>query len=199
MSSYSRQQLEDWLKTIEILHGKVLDVGGSQNPIKGRLKEWAVTDYKILDLEEPHEVKRKPDFVHDLNSSLIPSLGKAQNKDWKHDYYDYVFAIEVMEYMWNPNRALSMMNSFLKKGGTLYISFHFIYPVHNPVDQDYLRYTPNGARKLLKEAGFEIVEEVPREFITTNIHHLVSGEGMRPAKNYGEHEYQGLLVKAIKK
>ena len=67
--SYSRQQLEEWLKTIETVSGRVLDVGGSQNPITKRLRNTAILfeDYKILDLEQPHECKQKPDIVMDLN------------------------------------------------------------------------------------------------------------------------------------
>jgi len=37
MSSYSRIKLEEYLKTIDV-KGKVVDIGGSQNPIKGRVK-----------------------------------------------------------------------------------------------------------------------------------------------------------------
>ena len=201
MSSYSRQQLEAWLKNIELEPDKkILDVGGSQLPIQSRLGEARVfkNEFKILDLEVPHECKKKPDFVHDLNSTLVPRLGLGDNKNWERGTYDYAFAIEVMEYMWNPIHALGMMCDFLKQGGILYISFHFVYPVHNPVDQDYLRYTPNGARKLLKEAGFEIVEEVPRLFEHRSIFTAVMDEKMRPAKNYDEHQYQGILIKAKK-
>ena len=41
------QQLEDWIKTLDV-SGSVLDIGGSQNPIKGRTKSWDVNEYKIL-------------------------------------------------------------------------------------------------------------------------------------------------------
>ena len=46
----------------------------------------------------------------------------------------------------------------MRRNSILYISFHFIYPAHNPTEQDYLRYTPNGAVKLLEETGFRIIE-----------------------------------------
>jgi len=72
MSSYTRQQLEDYLKTIEIQGGKVLDVGGSQNILsEKRLKIFKPDEYKILDLEQPHECKQKPDIVCDLNYPII--------------------------------------------------------------------------------------------------------------------------------
>lgn len=71
MSSFSRKQLEEWVKEIEVKGGKCLDVGGSQNPITKRLKIFESNDYKILDLEIPHECKRKPDIICDLNEPII--------------------------------------------------------------------------------------------------------------------------------
>jgi len=193
MSSYSRQQLEAWLKTIEIIDGDVLDIGGSQNPLNGRLKTFTPKDYLILDLQQPHEVKKKPDVIADIEREMSEELKK------NHWPFDYIFCIEVTEYFYNPLGALKNMNIFLKQGGILYISFHFLYPVHNPHEVDYLRYTPAGCRKLLSEAGFEIVEEKPR-VLKTNIHwqQMVSTEGMRPSKEYGHHEIEGLLIKAKK-
>ena len=61
MSSFSRIQLEDWLKTIEIKGGRVLDVGDSQNPVKNKLKMFELDEYKVLDFKEPHECRAKPD------------------------------------------------------------------------------------------------------------------------------------------
>ncbi len=207
MSSFSRQQLEAWLKTIHIVSGRVLDIGGSQNPLNGRLKTFRPSEYKILDLEQPHECKQKPDIICDINDDLngelfeIGSFEVKQNELMRisREYFDIVFCIEVTEYMWNPYTALQNLQRFLKKGGILYISFHFLYPVHNPHEVDYLRYTPAGCRKLLKEAGFEILEEKPR-LLKTNMYwqQMVSTEGMRPSKEYGHHEIEGLLIKAKK-
>jgi SAM-dependent methyltransferase len=188
MSSYSRQQLEAWLRTIEVKNQRVLDVGGSQKPLTGRLKTFQFQEYRILDLPVPHEEQKKPDYVGDLNYFMQGT-----------ENFDVVFAIEVMEYMWNPMQALMNINRYLRKGGLLHISFHFIYPVHNPVDQDFLRYTPNGVRKLLQETGFEILEETPRVFSDPQmVGYAIGGEGMRPAKGYNECHLQGLLVKAQK-
>lgn len=186
--SETRKQLEEWLGTLQI-SGNVLDVGGSQNPIDARVQEWEVDDYKILDLQQPHETKRMQDIVVDIQEFI----------DWGQKFwfeylneFDVAFCIEVSEYWWHPVRAIENIRKFLKRDGVLYISFHFVYPVHNPVDQDYLRYTPRGAEKLLQEAGFEIVQHVSRVGS-----YQVSG-GVRPAKNY-DHSMVGSLIKAQKK
>lgn len=197
MSSYTRQQLEDWIYKIKMpAMVKVLDVGGSQNPVKDRLHaKGEGSEYIILDLEKPHECKQKPDIKFDLNC-LWPSL--FQKKDYK-DYFDTAFCIEVMEYIWNPIQALKNICNFLKQGGTLYISFHFIYPLHNPTEQDYLRYTVSGVEKLMEEAGFHIQTITPR--LAADKKTLMDwyrSEFMRPAKDYDVHDWVGCLVKAKK-
>ncbi|KKK55625.1 hypothetical protein LCGC14_3072680, partial [marine sediment metagenome] len=68
MGSYTRQQLEIWLKTITV-SGRVLDVGGSQKPAKGRIKVLPGTTFHIFDLEKPHEGE-KPDLAWDLNEPI---------------------------------------------------------------------------------------------------------------------------------
>jgi len=48
MSSSSRQQLEAWLKTLEV-RGRVLDIGGSANTLEGRVKIFEPKEYLIMD------------------------------------------------------------------------------------------------------------------------------------------------------
>lgn len=197
MSSYTRQQLESWLKTIEVVSGKVLDVGGSQNPVTKRLMNTAIQwdEYKILDLEVPHQCKQKPDIVCDLNEMIGVTF---PDKDVDYfETFDTVFCLEVSEYWWNPFIAISNLALLLKKGGILYISFHFIYPVHNPVENDYLRYTDKGVLKLLEETGFQIVENVLRTADSDSLSKFYSKEKMRPVKYYNQ-KIVGNLIKAKK-
>lgn len=204
MSSFSRQQLESWLKTITA-KGNVLDIGGSQKPIEGRTKKYDVHDeheyfptFYILDLEQPHEVEKKPDIVADIQDlSHINIVEFAQT----HKPFDQVFCIEVAEYWHDPLEALRNINCLLKKGGQLFISFHFLYPIHNPEKADYLRYTREGARKLLKEAGFEVDEIRPKHYANPQMVKMAyDNEGMKGlGKNSDEiHREQGWLITATK-
>lgn len=251
MSSFTRQQLEDYLKTIVLPpRSNVLDIGGSQLPIINRIKQENIlsADVSILDLEKPHECKQKPDIVCDLNEEIIhgswclideglvksghcdynfdkssyelhyQSKGFLLPEDYKKHYelieiepinddelwelkkYDIAFCMEVSEYWYDPMTALKNINEFLKQGGILYISFSFIYPVHNPSDQDYLRYTENGARKLLKETGFKVTHFTPRvekkDFYS--FFNVAVANGMRPAKDYHGHNLVGCIIQAEK-
>ena len=64
--SLTRQILEAWLKTIEVKDSKVLDIGKSQQGLKGRLKLFEPSEYIGLDLEKPHEGEQS-DIICDIN------------------------------------------------------------------------------------------------------------------------------------
>jgi SAM-dependent methyltransferase len=165
MSSKSRVQLESWLSTLDIDYDKVLDIGGCQLPCQGRTKSWNVNEYLFLDLEQPHIEKVKPDIIADINHAFIYTSQKAGTEyvDRKYlEYFDAIFMLEVLEYVWNPAYAFLNCSELLKDGGKLYLSFHFMYPYHNPAEVDYLRYTPNGIDRLLEENGFKTIDFKPR-------------------------------------
>jgi SAM-dependent methyltransferase len=212
MSSKARQDLEAWLKTIEIPNSsRVLDIGGSQNPIIGRIKIQGYTEpleYKILDLKQPHETKQKPDIVMDINVSDTAlsdthefyHLGDILNAKIVEGYFDTAFCIEVSEYWYNPLKALENINLFLKKGGILYISFHMLYGLHKPEREDCLRYTRYGIEKLLKETGFEIEEMIPKKITEEGRQAIISfyqAEGMKILYNEDTFK-EGYLIKAVK-
>jgi SAM-dependent methyltransferase len=205
MSSKARQDMEAWLKTIEIpAQSIVLDVGGSQNPIEDRLgNKGEHTDYKILDLEQPHETKQKPDIVMDIN---VSDAALSDTHEFYHyakiveGYFDTAFCIEVSEYWFNPFQALDNIQFLLKTGGVLYISFHTLYGLHKPEREDCLRYTRYGIEKLLKETGFEIEEIIPKKITEEGRQALISfyqAEGMKILYNEDTFK-EGYLIRAKK-
>lgn len=188
--SYYKDQLENWLRKIDVKADKVLDVGGGSNPVRGRTKNWEVKTYKILDseLESP---KQKIDYLFDLNE---PDCGREITGQW-----NIVFCLEVTEYLYNPLVAIRNLWGFLKKGGILYISFPFVYPHHNPEKHDYLRYTGWGVEKLLEKTGFQIEEVTARiETEPYLLQNFYRKEKMHPARNYNDHSEIGYLVVARK-
>ena len=115
------------------------------------------------------------------------------------EYFNQVFMLEVSEYFFDPVTAFKNVNKLLKKDGILWLSAHFIYPVHNPVEFDSIRYTPAGVEKLLKETGFEVVDMKPRLANEVELLNLWQNqEKMRPAKLYNRHNWVGVLVKCKK-
>lgn len=144
--SYFRDQLESWLATIEVDASRVLDVGAGTNPARKRARVDC-EEYVTLD----HRDEAEPDIVGDLNEPL--ELDGS---------FDAVFCLEVFEYVWNPVEAHRNLARALRPGGVLYVSYPFVYPIHEPAGLDYLRYTEDGVRKLLDVAGFDVKTLQPR-------------------------------------
>lgn len=174
----------------------MLDIGGAQNPIKGRTKSWEVGEYKILDLEMPHECKQKPDYICDLNISVASNL-TIQELGWKDIGFNVAFCIEVTEYFWDPADAIQNIRFCLRKGGILYITFPFVYMSHKPEGTDFLRYTPAGVEKLLKEVGFEILEHKYRKATSDKLEQFYQEEKMKGLPG-ADHEIIGSMIKAKK-
>lgn len=189
--SFYREQLETWLKDIEVKADLVIDIGGASNPVSKRIKNWDVKEYIVLDLaiETP-----KTDFVkYDLNEDGIPMI----NNKYLVEKADVVFCLELYEYVYNTVQATRNLWSMLKKGGIAYITFPFVYPFHEPKQIDFLRYTQRGVEKLLELANFshwEINARIDRSKILQSFY---KADGMHPVKNYN-HNVTGFLVKAIK-
>ncbi|MFA5770301.1 MAG: hypothetical protein WC894_02290 [Patescibacteria group bacterium] len=159
IDNHTRNQLENWLKLLDIKTDRVLDVGVGFEPVYKRVGKWRVKKYRTLDNNLENHVS--PNFELDLN--LIESKNnKNIAKKIRNFLPNNIFCLEVMEYIYNPMIILRFFHQTLAKNGILYISFHTFYPYHKPYRADYLRYTKSGITKLLKEAGFSKWEITPR-------------------------------------
>ena len=151
MSSSYRMELDRWISQLDVKADRVLDIGGSQLPAKGRTKSWDVGEYLIADIPEPHVDSPKPDIEIDLN-----------NPSWDHDSpycnIQLLFCLEVFDYIWNPSAAMHYIYRCLTYGGTAWVTFPFVYPTHNPIEDDMLRYTEFAVRKLAEVSGLKIEE-----------------------------------------
>lgn len=183
MSSSYRIELDKWLSQLDVTANTVLDIGGSQLPVKGRTKSWDVKKYAIADLPEPHADSNKPDIELDLNSE---SSGLAKE-------YDLIFCLEVFDYVFNPVNAMEIIQLGLKPNGRAWVTFPFVYPTHNPIEADMLRYTEFAVRKLAEVSKLEIKQIIPRRPETNAIDNLWRAERMRAAKHY-DHNVTGWIV-----
>ncbi len=202
MSNY-REILEGYLHGLDIKADRVLDVGGAAKPVKDRVKSWEVGEYKIADsgLEQG-----KSDFPLDLNtlfgdpeSGCIKWPGVESPREYA--YWDIIFCLEVFEYLEMPGDVLEYFRNILKPTGLLCASFPFIYPVHEPRSNDYMRYTRQGVTKLLTDAGFSIIQMIDRNMKPESYalwQSFVRSEGMHPSREWGHHQSLGVIVKAQK-
>jgi len=186
----TRQQLEAWLAELDVDASNVLDVGGAQLPVRGRTRTWDVAHYEILDTEDFYKRRVTPDHLWDLNLPC-PNAGLRGR-------FDVIFCLEVMEYIWNPVQALQNMASWAAPNfQAIYLSFHLVYPVHQPVQRDVLRYTRSGIVTLLRHAGLEPAEIRPRMASPDSLVSFWEREKMVGAAGEN-HDEVGYLVRAVR-
>lgn len=174
--SWYRQQLEDWLKQLDIKANTVLDIGGKQGNVKDRVKSWNVKDYQILDL---------PEF-------------DIQNPPYVTPNANIIFCLEVFEYLTNPQKALDTIEQLLLTGGKAYITFAFAYPHHNELDKDSLRYTETGVKRLCEASGLRITATWYRRDKSGLLTAFYTSDGMKMAKQYSNHDVTGFIVEVTK-
>lgn len=187
MSSSYRLELDRWLSQLDVKAATVLDIGGSQLPVKGRTKSWDVERYFIADMKEPHVNSPKPQIELNLNAIIwdIPVIA------------DLIFCLEVFDYVYHPVAAMQHIESMLISHGTAWVTFPTFYPTHNPVEDDALCYKEGGIRKLAAAAGLTIKHMIKRRPETDAIEQLWRRERMRAAKHY-DHDFTGWICEFTK-
>ena len=112
--------------------GIVLDVGAKGSPYE---KYVPHTRYMRLDIDE----SKTPDICCDLHELEGPA-----------GYFDTVLAIEILEHLHDPHRAVERIFHILKPGGVCILSTRFLYRYH-PDPQDYYRFTWDSLAYLFKK------------------------------------------------
>lgn len=184
MSSSYRNTLNEWLAGLEVKADRVLDIGGAQEQMPSRVKSWDVNKYLIADLPNPHKDSPKPDIELDLNEIWYRG-------EHRHEY-DMVFCLEVFDYVWSPQNAFVNLGVFVKRGGTVWASFPSFYPLHQPVEDDALRYMPAGIEKLAHYANLQVVQMIKRRPETNLFEQFFRAERMRAAK-HEDHNFTGFI------
>lgn len=103
-----------------------------------------------------------------------------------------------MEYIYYPDNAIEWLSCLTEKNGVLYITFPFIYPFHNPVKYDMLRYTKSAVIELVEEGYFKVLDIIPRKMTAIGeaiYRQFLKVEGMHAAKGENHNEL-GWIVKA---
>lgn len=189
MSSYYKQQLNDWKASLDVKADLVYDIGGAQDPIKGMTKSWDVKEYKIIDLAVPHVEKVHPDIEHDMNEVWHQRLKPA----------DLIFCLGVSDYIINPNIFMKNIYYILKVNGTAWVEFPFIYPIHQPIEEEGCRYSEGCIRRLANQAGLIIEEIIYKRPKPDNpfLKMFYEKDGMRAARGV-DHDVIGYICRFTK-
>jgi len=188
--SFYKESLVRWLKEKDFKSNRVLSVG-CQEDDRRYFKSFECKEYLTLDKDK----KFKPDIICDIEYEMPTKNIKNPKNNMYLDYFDDIFTLELWEYISDPRFVLRMIYRLLKKGGCLWISAPFIYPVHEIMEDDMLRYTESFWRKVLPEIGFKIIEYKPRNwFNQTGYWQSISADRMRPSKRFRHHNATGHLI-----
>lgn len=132
--SVNRITLNQTLRKIfKNLHAKkVLDVGSKGGPNLHLIKH---KKYVRLDIS----AESAPDIVGDIHEMKV-----------KTGSFDTVIATEVLEHLYDPQKAVDEIYRVLRPGGTVVLSTRFIYWYH-PDPQDYYRFTEDSIKYLMRQ------------------------------------------------
>jgi SAM-dependent methyltransferase len=73
-----------------------------------------------------------------------------------NDSVDFVVSFQVLEHVRNVPGYLSTVRRVLRKGGSMFLSTHGVWPYH-PHPTDYWRWTRDGLHVTMEDAGFKVL------------------------------------------
>lgn len=129
------------------LHGRVLDIGCSDQRLKVFLKNE--TRYIGLDYYDTaeHWYQTKPQVYGD--AAALPFLDSSM---------DSVVLLDVLEHLPAPENCMKEIFRILAPDGIFIIQTPFLYPLHDE-PLDFNRWTLYGLRSMAERFGFEVVQE----------------------------------------
>lgn len=136
------------------LQGKILDVGAGTG-YGARFLDRTKTTYIPTDLlggRDPSDSrisKQAEKIGIYCSANELPFLGGCING---------IMMISVLEHLENPQKALKEAYRLLVPGGNILVATPFAFPVHG-YPLDFRRWTREGLRSELENAGFVVLEE----------------------------------------
>lgn len=139
---FSRKMLYDCVKRYaSYAMGRCMDFGCGISPYK---KLLAVDEYIGVEIETED---KKPGIIY-YDGYKLPFADES---------FDSIISSEVFEHVFNIEDIVAELNRVLKPGGMMLLTIPFAYPRHCE-PHDYRRWTLEGVKVLLGNAGFELVE-----------------------------------------
>lgn len=122
----------------------IYDIGCGDKPFEAFL-EGQGHNYVGVDIEDGF-----------YDASHIDLVGDAYNVPVENGKADAVISCELIEHLERPMDSILENNRILKQGGTLFLAFPFLYPIH-AAPRDFQRFSEYCIQNMMKQSGFEIV------------------------------------------
>lgn len=129
--------------------GRVLELGCGNQPYRFLIKN---ATYVGIDQVIAKEFFPLTKDVSYYDGNVFPLTAES---------FDFVFFIEVLEHVEEPEIFIKECRRVLKREGSLLFTAPFNYKFHY-IPYDYYRYTPSGLARLLKNAGFKDIQIDPQ-------------------------------------
>jgi SAM-dependent methyltransferase len=136
--------------------GRLVDIGCGSKPWRAVFAPH-VSEHVGVDHVDS---KRSPGSVDVIAGAYEIPLGEGSANT--------ILMSAVLEHLEQPPRALAEAHRLLAPGGHLILTAPLFWPLHEQ-PRDFFRYTPDGFRFLLVDAGFDVVEIIPLSGVWTTI------------------------------
>jgi O-antigen biosynthesis protein len=184
---------------------KVLEIGCSTGTMSKRL---AQNGCEVIGIEiDEDSAKIAKNYCRDVLTCDVETIEHLPYCD-----FDFILLLDVLEHLRSPLESLTNLKVYLKKGGSIIVSIpnvanwrvrwdllfgRFEYTEYGILDKTHLRFfNENGARELLRDAGFNIAEFdiVPRVPINVRSSIAYAIANIRPKLFAGQFIMVGKLV-----
>lgn len=127
--------------TAQVSKGLVLDAGSGRGAWRDVIEHNATRESVDIAPKAGEQVT----WIADLTA--MPQVPSAR--------YDGIVCHQVLEHVPHPVAAVNELFRVLKPGGSIAISVPHLSRQHE-LPHDYFRFTPQGLRRMLEDAGFEV-------------------------------------------
>lgn len=134
------RKINQFSKTVN--GGRILEIGAGPKSYRSLFPNCSVISTDIL--EHPN----------------IDEIADVTNLQFDNASFDYVLCFNVLEHVFDINKAVQEINRVLKKGGTCVIITAFLYPIHDPPN-DFYRITRFAYEKMLSNFSKVQIDEIP--------------------------------------
>ena len=155
--------------------GRLVDIGCGDKPFYTILKNQ-VDEYIGVDHPETLHKKDNIDVFADVYA--LP---------FEDNSFDTAILTQVIEHLEKPEKAIKEINRILKPGGLLFVSWPFLYPIHE-APRDFYRYTKYGMSYLAEKSGFKIID------IKSSSGFWITIFGLLSIYLYGKHSFIYILM-----
>jgi len=173
-----RNDVIDFLSLIsnkDIKYNKVLDLGCASGVFGINLKnKFSLKDFDWIGIEQRRDLPNAKKNYSSLGICIHEELPNCLY-DLKNNYFDCIFALDVLEHLENPGKVITILRDKIKFNGKLIISIPNIshysiifslikqkwnYQEHGILDKTHLRfYTPSSFEAFLNKNGW-IIEKI---------------------------------------